>query len=54
MREDTNAKGLWKNEDGGQYLATGTGGAITGNRCNIFIIDDPIKPDEAESDIIRT
>lgn len=54
IREDTNAKGLWRNEVGGQYLATGTGGAITGNRCNIFIIDDPIKPDEAESDIIRT
>ena len=38
-----------RNEKGGQYLATGVGGSITGHRANIFIIDDPIKPDEADS-----
>jgi len=56
IRDDQNTKGLWRlDKTGGQYLAAGTGGAITGNRANIFIIDDPIKPDEADrSDIKRT
>jgi len=27
---------------------------LTGRGFNCFIIDDPLKPDEAESDIIRT
>lgn len=55
IRQDQDTKGLWRLEKtGGQYLAAGTGGAITGNRANIFIIDDPIKPDEADrSDIKR-
>jgi len=51
LRDDQNAKGLWVNEMGGRYLATGAGGSITGNRANIFLIDDPIKPDEAQSDV---
>lgn len=53
VRQDQDTKGLWKNESGGQYLATGTGGSITGNRANIFLIDDPIKPDDAMSDVKR-
>ena len=53
IRADQDTKGLWKNEETGQYLATGTGGSITGNRANIFIIDDPLKPDEALSDVKR-
>lgn len=53
IRPDQDTKGLWKTEKGAQYLATGVGGSITGNRANIFIIDDPIKPDEALSDVRR-
>jgi len=53
IRADQDTKGLWKNEDGGQYLATGVEGSITGQRANIFIIDDPLKPDEANSDVKR-
>ena len=53
LRDDTNAKGFWKNDKGGSYYATGAGGAITGNRAHIFIIDDPLKPNEAESDVKR-
>lgn len=54
IRDDQDTKGLWKNTKGGQYLATGTAGSITGNRANWFIIDDPIKPDEADrSDVKR-
>jgi predicted phage terminase large subunit-like protein len=53
LKEDQNTKSLWRNEAGGQYLSAGVGGTITGNRANIFIIDDPIKPDEAISDVKR-
>lgn len=49
IRDDQDTKGLWRNDLGGQFLATGVGGSITGNRANIFLIDDPIKPDEAEN-----
>ena len=53
LRQDQNTKALWKNEAGGQYLSAGVGGTITGNRANIFIIDDPIKPNEAFSEVKR-
>ena len=53
LRGDQNTKEWWANEDGGSYFATGTGGSITGRRFNIIIIDDPIKPDEADSDVKR-
>lgn len=48
-----NTKELWETDDGGYYYATGAGGSITGYGADTFIIDDPIKPDEAESNIIR-
>ena len=54
VRKDQDTKSEWKNEFGGKYYATGAGGSITGHRANIFIIDDPIKPDEALSDVKRT
>ena len=54
VRKDQDTKSEWKNELGGKYYATGAGGSITGHRANIFIIDDPIKPDEALSDVKRT
>jgi len=53
LRKDQDTKEWWTNEEGGGYYATGCGGSITGRRFNIFIIDDPIKPDEAESDVKR-
>jgi predicted phage terminase large subunit-like protein len=44
-----------QNEAWGAYYATWFGGSITGKRANIFLIDDPIKPDEADSsNVIRT
>ena len=48
IRKDIKSKGFWQTEYGGKYYATGVGGTITGKRANIFIIDDPIKPDEAD------
>jgi predicted phage terminase large subunit-like protein len=53
LRDDQNTKEWWTNSNNGFYYATGAGGSITGRRCNIFIIDDPLKPDEAESDVKR-
>jgi predicted phage terminase large subunit-like protein len=50
IREDTNTKGFWKNEAGGSYYATGTGGSITGNRANCVRWDTLI---ETENGTIR-
>lgn len=44
-KQDT--KDYWKLEWWGEVYATGFDGTITGKRANIFIIDDPIKPNEA-------
>jgi len=50
-----NTKEHWKTEDGGSYYSTWCGGTITGKRTNLFIIDDPIKPDEADkSEVVRS
>lgn len=43
-----------KTKDWGQMYATGSTGTITGIGCDIMIIDDPLKPDEANSDVVRT
>jgi hypothetical protein len=34
-------------------LATSVGGALTGRGGQLIIIDDPIKPDDAASEIAR-
>lgn len=57
LRADTQAKGLWRTQQGGGVLATSSGGAITGFRAGTmdegftgaFLIDDPLKPDDASS-----
>lgn len=54
IRDEQNTKEYWVLNEGGSYYATGTGGSITGKGSDFFLIDDPLKPDEAESDIIRT
>ena len=53
IKDDMDTKGLWRNIQGGQYLSAGAGAGITGNRANLIVIDDPIKPDEALSDVMR-
>ena len=63
FKQDTQAKGLWKTSRGGAFLASPSGGAITGFRAGLinsdykftgaFIIDDPLKPDDALSDTKR-
>jgi len=63
LKKDAQSKGKWFNDDGGGMYATASGGAITGfgaggTNENEFegaiIIDDPLKPDDAFSDVKRT
>ena len=62
LKKDAQSKGKWFNEQGGGMYATASGGAITGfgaggTNENKFegaiIIDDPLKPDDAFSDVKR-
>lgn len=62
IRDDADAKGLWKTMHGGGMLAKPAGGPITGFRAGrmepgfsgALIIDDPLKPDDARSEPLRT
>jgi predicted phage terminase large subunit-like protein len=60
---NSKSKGLWLTQQGGYYRASSSGSAITGFRAgnlNIkgfsgcIFIDDPLKPDDALSDVKRT
>lgn len=62
LRTDTQAKKSWYNSSGGGMLAVSSAGAITGFRAGrmqegfsgALVVDDPIKPDDAYSEIIRS
>ncbi len=53
LAADQNAKTLYKNTNGGQMLATSTGGTVTGFPADVIVIDDPVNPSEARSDADR-
>lgn len=67
IKENRDAKGAWTLAQGGQFLATASGGSVTGfgagrlDECDsgefkfsgCLLIDDPIKPDDARHDTIR-
>lgn len=53
LKEDQNTKQHWENIEWWQYYASGSTGTITGKWCDIMVIDDPLKPDDAMSDIVR-
>jgi predicted phage terminase large subunit-like protein len=40
---DRQAAGQWETERGGEYFAIGIGGALTGRRGDLAILDDPVK-----------
>lgn len=51
---DKKAAAIWETSSGGEYIAAGVGGTITGRRADIGLIDDPVKSKEdAESPTIR-
>ena len=61
IRKDKNAKGLWFNEEGGGLLCASSSSQITGFRAGrmeegftgAFLIDDPLKPEDAYSEVRR-
>jgi len=62
LKKDAQSKKKWFNEFGGGMYATASGGAITGFGAGVdgvdgfsgaILIDDPLKPDDAFSDIER-
>lgn len=62
LKKDAQGKKKWFNKDGGGVYATASGGAITGFGAGVaestefagaIIIDDPLKPDDAQSDTKR-
>lgn len=40
---DSQAAGRWEVSAGGEYYAAGVSGPVTGRRCDIALIDDPVK-----------
>lgn len=61
LRDDSNAKEMWWNGQGGGVYATSAGGQVTGFRAGhmepgftgALTIDDPVKPDDAHSITVR-
>lgn len=61
LKNDTRSKRMWFTELGGGMMATASGGQITGFRAGrmeagftgAFVIDDPVKPDDAYSVVKR-
>lgn len=65
MRDSEDSKGLWKTEQGGGLKAGAAGGPMTGFGAGItswqegdlfdgaIILDDPLKPDDANSEAMR-
>jgi predicted phage terminase large subunit-like protein len=54
LAEDAMAKGRWRTQAGGSYVAVGRGGALYGVGCNIAVLDDLTGSiAEARSETIR-
>jgi predicted phage terminase large subunit-like protein len=53
VRDDADAKGLFKNTASGWRAAIGFDARVIGERGHLLIVDDPHDPEEVESDIQR-
>ncbi|EKJ7591902.1 TPA: DNA-packaging protein [Klebsiella pneumoniae] len=61
LRDDADSKAMWWTEHGGGVYASSAAGQVTGFRAGhmepgwqgALIIDDPVKPDDAYSEIVR-
>ncbi|HHH3450567.1 TPA: DNA-packaging protein [Klebsiella variicola subsp. variicola] len=61
LRDDADSKAMWWTEHGGGVYASSSAGQVTGFRAGhmepgwqgALIIDDPVKPDDAYSEIVR-
>ena len=41
LKADSRSAGKWQTNQGGEYFASGIGGALAGRGADLFIIDDP-------------
>lgn len=53
LKIDQDEKGKFMTDVGGQRFATSVGGTVTGMGGNFLILDDPVNPEEAQSEIER-
>lgn len=54
LAPDSQAAGRWETDTGGEYFAAGIGGAISGRRADLVVIDDPVRSrEDADSETIR-
>lgn len=53
LKDDQNTKQHRENKAWWQYYASWSTGTITWKWCDIMVIDDPLKPDDADSDTVR-
>ncbi|WXL23925.1 DNA-packaging protein [Ectopseudomonas mendocina] len=61
LRDDADSKAMWWTENGGGVYASSAAGQVTGFRAGhmepgwqgALIIDDPVKPDDAYSEVVR-
>lgn len=54
VAQDSASAGRWDTDKGGEYFAAGVGGAITGRRADLAVIDDPVKSrEDADSERSR-
>lgn len=61
LRDDSDSKAMWWTEQGGGVYASSAAGQVTGFRAGhmeagwqgALILDDPVKPDDAYSDVVR-
>lgn len=53
LKKDQDGKTHYKNTEGGERFATSVTGSITGFHAHLLIVDDPLNPKEAASDVER-
>lgn len=54
LAEDSKAKDQFNTQKDGGLLCTGVGGAFTGFRAHLLVVDDPVKDEEeAQSEVMR-
>ena len=53
LKFDTTGKKNYKTNNGGQRYSTSTGGTVTGVHGHVIIIDEPVTPQDAESEVKR-
>lgn len=53
LKKDQDGKTHYKNTEGGERFATSVTGSITGFHAHLLIVDDPLNPKEAASEVER-